>query len=165
MKDEPSYHRPRRSRLVLGIFLLVLGALLLAVNLGYGLPLGWWEYVPMLLIAFGLWGLILPNRHIDRVGGVWMLATGLYFLIGIFDLWDLGWSGAWPIFVIAAGLGFILHRQDEAPGGQAPANGIPRDGPGNNAGSHAGKDPGNHPLDRTPERTPDRTSDPDHGDS
>lgn len=112
MKESPAYHRPQRSRLVLGIFLLLLGALLLAVNLGYGLPVGWWQYLPLLFIAFGVWGLVLPNRHVDRVGGVWMIATGVYFLIGIFDWWDLGWSGAWPIFVIAAGLGFILHRHD-----------------------------------------------------
>jgi hypothetical protein len=112
MKESPAYYRPQRSRLVLGIFLLVLGALLLAVNLGYGLPVGWWQYLPLLFIAFGAWGLVLPNRHVDRVGGVWMIATGVYFLIGIFDWWDLGWSGAWPLFVIAAGLGFILHRRD-----------------------------------------------------
>lgn len=117
MKDVSSSHRPRRSRLVLGIFLLVLGGLLLAVNLGYGLPLGWWHYLPVLLIALGLWGVILPNRHLGRGGGIWLLATGLYFLIGIFDLWDLGWTGAWPIFVIAAGLEFILHRQDLPPPG------------------------------------------------
>jgi len=112
MKESSTYHRPQRSRLVLGIFLLILGALLLAVNLGYGLPVGWWQYLPLLFIAFGAWGLALPNRHVDRVGGVWMIATGVYFLIGIFDWWDLGWSGGWPIFVIAAGLGFILHRHD-----------------------------------------------------
>jgi hypothetical protein len=119
MKDVTTQHQPRRSRLVLGIFLLALGALLLAVNLGYGLPLGWWQYLPMLLIALGLWGLILPNRHLDRSGGVWLLATGLYFLIGIFDWWGLGWSGAWPIFVIAAGLGFIVQRHDDD-GGRHP---------------------------------------------
>lgn len=115
MNDESAHHRPRRSRLVAGIILLVLGALLLAVNLGYGLPWGWWHYLPWLLIAFGVWGLAVPSRHLDRVGGVWMLATGLYGLFGIHDWWDLGWGGAWPIFVIAAGLGFILHRHDDRP--------------------------------------------------
>lgn len=143
MNDLPSHQRPRRSRLVLGIFLLVLGALLLVVNLGYGLPMGWWEYLPLLLIGFGLWGLILPNRHVDRVGGVWMLATGLYFLIGIFDLWDLGWSGAWPIFVIAAGFGFILHRHDDK---QPPANDARAGGPARTPGTDLGNDPRNGEL-------------------
>lgn len=125
MNDE-SAHRPRRSRLVVGILLLLLGGLLLAVNLGYGLPVGWWHYLPWLLIALGLWGLAVPSRHLDRVGGVWMLATGLYFLIGIFDWWDLGWTGGWPVFVIAAGLGFILHRHEDAP----PPGNNPRPGNG-----------------------------------
>ena len=113
MKDESAPPRPRRSRLVVGIALLVLGGMMLAVNLGYGLPIGWWQYFPVLFMALGLWGLILPNRHLSRSGGVWLLAIGLYCLIGIFDLWDLGWSGAWPIFIIAAGLGFMLHRHDD----------------------------------------------------
>jgi hypothetical protein len=113
MNELSAQHRPRRSRLVVGIFLLVLGGLLLAVNLGYGLPVGWWQFLPWALIALGVFGLAVPSRHMDRVGGVWMVATGLYFLIGINDWWGLGWSGAWPIFVIAAGLGFILHRHDD----------------------------------------------------
>jgi hypothetical protein len=126
MKDESAHRQPRRSRLVMGIFLLVLGALLLAANLGYHLPWGWWRYLPGLLIAFGLWGLVAPNRHLDRVGGVWMLAAGLYCLCGIFGWWGLGWGSAWPIFVIAAGLGFILHRHDDRP--QTSEQGPPRDG-------------------------------------
>lgn len=126
MNDESPQHRPRRSRLVMGVFLLLLGGLLLAVNLGYGVPWGWWQYLPWLLVAFGVWGLAMPTRHLDRVGGVWMLATGLYFLIGLFDWWGLGWGGGWPIFVVAAGLGFILHRHDEGPadtGKDSPGDG------------------------------------------
>ena len=103
--------QPRgRSRLVLGLFLLALGLALLAVNLGYALPYGWWQWFPVPFIVLGLWGLLVPSRHLDRSGGVWLLATGLYCLIGVFDLWHLGWSGGWPVFVIAAGLSFILRR-------------------------------------------------------
>lgn len=108
----PQPHR-NRSRLVLGIFLLALGALLLAVNLGFSLPAGWWNWFPVPFIALGLWGLISPSRHLDRSGGVWLLATGVYCLIGVFDLLGLGWSGAWPVFVIAAGLSFMVHRHDQ----------------------------------------------------
>lgn len=129
MKDEPAHPQPRRSRLVAGIFLLLLGGLLLAVNLGYALPWDWWQYLPWLLVAVGAWGLVVPSRHLDRVGGVWMLATGLYCLFGIFGWWNLGWGGAWPIFVIAAGLGFILHRHEDRP--QPSDQGSPPGNPGN----------------------------------
>jgi hypothetical protein len=117
MNEAPPHHRPRRSRLVLGIFLLALGALMLAINLGYGLPVGWWQFFPVPLIALGLWGMIMPTRHLDRSGGVWLIATGVYCLIGVFDLFNLGWGGAWPIFVIAAGLSFVLHRHPDDQGG------------------------------------------------
>jgi hypothetical protein len=111
MNDVSARSRLDRSRLVVGIFLILLGAVLLAANLGYALPIGWWQYFPVPFIALGLWGIIVPNRHLDRSGGVWLLAIGLYCLTGIFDLFNLGWSGAWPIFVIAAGAGFMLHRR------------------------------------------------------
>jgi hypothetical protein len=110
MTEVPSRPYRNRSRLVLGVFLLALGAVMLAANLGYRLPLGWWQFFPIPFIALGLWGIILPNRHLDRSGGVWLLAIGLYCLIGVFDLLGLGWTGGWPIFVMAAGLSFMLHR-------------------------------------------------------
>ena len=110
MNERSTGRRPNRSRLVVGLLLLLLGALLLAGNLGYGLPEGWWQYAPVLLIAFGLWGVVAPSHHMDRHGGIWLIASGLYCLIGIFDLWGLDWSSAWPVFVIAAGLGFIVRR-------------------------------------------------------
>jgi hypothetical protein len=123
--NDVSPRSPRdRSQLVLGIFLILLGAVLLAVNLGYALPVGLWQYFPVPFIALGLWGIIVPNRHLDRSGGVWLLAIGLYCLTGVFDLFDLGWSGAWPIFVIAAGASFMLHRRrSEGDGGTTPPPG------------------------------------------
>lgn len=124
MNERSAGQRPNRSRLVVGLLLLLLGALLLAGNLGYGLPEGWWQYFPILFIAFGLWGVVAPGRHMDRHGGVWLIAIGLYFLIGIFDLWGLGWTGAWPVFVIAAGLSFIVHRHpNEEERSRSPGNG------------------------------------------
>lgn len=113
-----------RSRLVLGLFLLALGALMLAINLGYHLPIGWWKYFPAPFVLFGLWGLILPNRHLDRSGGVWLLATGIYCFIGVFGWWGLGWGTAWPIFIIAAGTSFIVGRHgDSEPRSQTPPGG------------------------------------------
>lgn len=116
MHDPSSDRNAGRSRLVLGLFLLALGALMLAVNLGFDLPRGWWRYFPLPLMALGLWGLLFPSRHLDRTGGIWLLATGVYCLISLFGLFGLGWGSAWPVFVIAAGLGFIVGRDHCIPG-------------------------------------------------
>jgi hypothetical protein len=65
----------------------------------------------------------MPSRHLDRSGGIWLLATGLYCLVGVFELFGLGWGSAWPIFVIAAGLSFLVRdgarerRTPDASGG------------------------------------------------
>jgi energy-converting hydrogenase Eha subunit A len=103
---------PRRghSRLALGIILLTLGAALLALNLGVRMPWELWRYFPVPLLALGLWGVVSPSRNLDRIGGMWLLANGLFCLIGIFGLFGLGWSSAWPIYIIAAGLSVILHQ-------------------------------------------------------
>src|SRR5678815_3344728 len=71
MEELKPHRNAHRSRLVLGLFLLALGGLMLAVNLGYTMPIGWWRYFPVPLVALGLWGLVMPSRHLDRSGGVW----------------------------------------------------------------------------------------------
>lgn len=106
--NDSHYGRPVRSRLVLGLFLLALGAALFAINLGYDLPDGWWRHAPWVLVALGLLGVVWPNQHLSRSGGVWLLATGLYALFGLFNWWGLGFASAWPVFVIAAGAAVLL---------------------------------------------------------
>ena len=96
MEDLKPHRNAGRSRLVLGLFLLALGGLMLAVNLGYQMPIGWWRYFPLPLMALGLLGLVLPTRHLDRSGGIWLFATGLYCLVGVFGMFGLGWGTAWP---------------------------------------------------------------------
>jgi hypothetical protein len=122
MTDTPNTSRCGPSRLVLGIFLLLLGAFLLALNLGVQVPWDLWEYFPFVLVALGLWGLIRPTPHIDRPGGVWLLATGLYCLIGMFHWFGLGWATAWPIFIVATGVGLMVPSVAPRSRGCKPAH-------------------------------------------
>lgn len=100
----------RRSPLVVGLILIVVGAILLAVNLGWGLPLALWNFWPVFLILPGLVAIFTPSRHLTRSGGVWLVAWGVYCQISQLDLWGLGWFTAWPIFVIAYGLDIVIGK-------------------------------------------------------
>lgn len=93
---------------------MLIGAGLLMVNLGYSLPFSAWHFLPIPLIAVGVWGLSFPGRHLSRAGGAWSLSVGLYLACGIFDLFGLGWGTAWPIFLIGLGLAIILGRNSRS---------------------------------------------------
>lgn len=108
----PPDSRPPRSQLVPGLVLMLLGAYLLAVNLGFSIPFSLWNYLPLPFIAVGVMGLSFPGRHLSRAGGAWMLCVGLYLACGMFHLLGLSWGTAWPIFIIGAGLSVILRRDD-----------------------------------------------------
>ncbi len=113
----PQPKRKQSSTLAAGIALLVAGAVLLAVNLGYRIPYLVWEYWPLALMAAGVLAMVFPSRHLSRSGGVWLLAVGAYAEISLHGYFGLGWGSAWPIFLIAAGLEMILDRRkgdDEA---------------------------------------------------
>jgi hypothetical protein len=102
------------SPLILGLILLAIGAGLLAGNLGFKVPVDVWHYWPFVLVVPGVIGALFPSRHLTRTGGVWLLATGIYGIFGMYRLFGLGWSGAWPVFIIAAGFNVIFedrHRR------------------------------------------------------
>jgi uncharacterized membrane protein HdeD (DUF308 family) len=113
MNDLQPNQRRRRSHLALGVFLLLVGGILLAANLGYGIPWDILLYWPILLMVFGLVGLVAPTRHMRRSGGMWLFVSGLYCQIGLTHWFGLGWWSAWPVFVIAAGVDLIFFKDEE----------------------------------------------------
>jgi len=94
----------RGHRLTWGVILLVLGAVLLAGNLGYMVPREIWRYWPFLLLGLGVSRLLLPNDHDGRRGGFWLIVVGLYGWVSEWHVLGLEWGTAWPLFVIAAGV-------------------------------------------------------------
>lgn len=117
------------NRLIWGLFLIAIGALLLAVNLGVELPHGVWNYWPFLVIAMGAAKMLFGGDLGGGGGGFWLVLGGLYGWISIWHVWGLTWGTAWPIFVIAGGLSVLLkpafarrRRPDGRDGG--PANAV-----------------------------------------
>ena len=97
------------NRLICGFFLIAIGAMLLAVNLGWAVPRGVWNYWPFLLIAMGAAKMLFGRDGESGGGGFWLILAGLYGWISIWNVWGLTWGTAWPIFVIAGGLSVILR--------------------------------------------------------
>ena len=107
-----------------GVFLLIIGSLLLARQLGAGFP-AWFFTWPMLLIGIGLF---IGVRHGFRGGG-WLfpLVIGAIFLADrISDNINLR-PFLWPIIIIGLGLFFIFKPRrrhcfrNEGQGWQSPA--------------------------------------------
>jgi hypothetical protein len=101
--EESTRRRRTASRLVFGGFLILIGALLFAVNLGVELPAGVWQWWPLLLVGLGSVKLVLGGPD-EREGGFWILLAGVYSGISVFHLAGLSWATAWPVFLIGAGL-------------------------------------------------------------
>jgi hypothetical protein len=99
-----------RSHLGLGILLLCVGVVLIALNLGFDIPWYLWKFFPVPMIAFGLWEILTPARDGNRVRGLGLLTHGVYCLISVFQLFGLGWSTAWPIYVVALGIAVLAKR-------------------------------------------------------
>jgi len=112
-EPNPTFSRRRRSHLVLGVFLLLVGGILLAANLGYGIPWHILLYWPVLLMAVGVVGLVAPSRHMHRSTGLWLFASGLYWQIGLTHWFGLSWWSAWPIFLIATGIDLIFFKEQQ----------------------------------------------------
>lgn len=109
-QDGETLERRRAGgRLVHGLFLLTIGALLLADNPGFDVPRRIWSYWPFLLLGLGAVKLLGPGRPEDRRGGYWLFVVGLWGLVGVFGLFGLDWSNSWPLFLVAVGLLMVFE--------------------------------------------------------
>ena len=112
MRRDRTERRARRQRgrgagkVVLGFYLMLIGALVFAANVGIDVPHGVWNYWPFLLIAGGGVRMIY-SRSFDE--GYWLLLAGLYCWVSTWNLLGLTWGTAWPIFLVAGGLSMVLE--------------------------------------------------------
>ena len=103
-----SRRRSSTGRLILGLYLMVIGVLLFSSNLGFEIPHGVWNYWPFLLIVGGGARIFFGGDRESWSEGFWLLLSGLYCWISVWNLWGLSWGTAWPIFVVAGGISLVL---------------------------------------------------------
>jgi hypothetical protein len=98
----------RSGRLVLGGVLLVIGAALLAAELGFEVPVRAWSWWPIVPLALGISRLVFSTDPERRRGAYWLIVVGVWGGICVLGLFGLGWGSSWPIWLIAVGLRFVL---------------------------------------------------------
>jgi hypothetical protein len=104
MDETTNEKRVSGGRLVTGIFLLVIGVLFLAGNLGFDVPERVWSYWPILVLGLGVAKLVTSDGSDGTGGGYWLIVVGIWGCASVFHWFGLNWGTSWPIFIIAAGL-------------------------------------------------------------
>lgn len=104
------------------VFLVILGLVLLAFNLGLLRRPSVDEWWPVILVAIGAW-MFIGALNNERERGAVFPATiiggaGLVFLINEWDLVPGGIGDLWPAFLIVVGMAFVmLYLLDERDAG------------------------------------------------
>jgi hypothetical protein len=103
------------GKLALGLVLLAFGVatFLEAVDLWDSGPL--WSYWPLILIAIGGANEIDAIRRRRSDGSYVLLGIGIWMFAGAFRVFGLSYGQAFPIALIVAGLGVVLHAVIDAP--------------------------------------------------
>jgi len=107
--SERRYRRGPRARFFWGLMLVGIGILGTADYLGLapGLDMNtWW---PALLILFGLGRALTAHSPRRLGGGVTTALIGLWILATLLHWHGLRWGNGWPLALVAAGVGEIVH--------------------------------------------------------
>ena len=100
------YRRNKSSRVVSGLFLLVIGFLLLAYKMGAPIP-GWLFTWPVILIVIGLY-IGLKSRFHNPGSYILLLVGGIFLIDNSIPGIDIH-NYIVPIVLISLGIGFILR--------------------------------------------------------
>lgn len=93
-------------RAILGIFLVVVGLLILLENLRMIPSLPWWLFTwQMLLIALGVINLLSGNR----TAAIILIGIGGVFLLE--DMYYIDFRDWWPLILIIIGLAFLFRQR------------------------------------------------------
>lgn len=97
------------GKLVFGIALLAVGILTFVDAIDVWEPRELWRYWPVILIVLGVSQEIDVIRTRKGDGGYILIAIGVWMLAGSQEFLGLSYRSAFPLGVVVAGLGVILH--------------------------------------------------------
>lgn len=105
------YKKGKKSNLVFGLFLILVGVALLLSNINIlpGILPAYLFSWKTLLIALGV---IFVITEKEKTSGIVLIAVGFYFLIP--DIWNINPREAglfWPVLFMVVGLSILLSRR------------------------------------------------------
>jgi hypothetical protein len=103
---EHSRQRPH-SQLGTGIFLLIVGVILLFDNFGVLNVGSVWKFWPVIIIAIGLSKLLDAQFTREYQKAFSMLFIGSWLLISELHIFGLYYGNSWPILLIGIGIGML----------------------------------------------------------
>jgi hypothetical protein len=103
------------GKLVVGLVLLVVGVASFLQSADLWDSRSLWSYWPLILIAIGAANETDAIRRRKSDGSYVLLGIGVWMLAGSFGLFGLSWSEAFPLAIVVAGLGVLLHAIIDVP--------------------------------------------------
>lgn len=100
-------NRYRRTGLLPGAVLIVIGTVVLLDHMGYLSADRLWKFWPVLLIVWGAAKLI---EACNRVFGAIVALLGVLLLLHNLGYTRLNWADLWPLVLIGVGLSLIWHK-------------------------------------------------------
>ena len=127
--DERGFIHPR---LVVGLLIMLLGALFLLDNLDLVDVGDVFRLWPLFFVAIGATMAVQPSGTANRGFGVFLVIAGLWVLLYDFDIIPVSFWDIWPVFLIGAGAWLVWRGIGEPAGARRPgdvAPGRPASGP------------------------------------
>jgi hypothetical protein len=95
------------SQLGVGIFLLIIGIILLLDNFDLLHVGSIWRYWPAIIIAIGLGKLLDAQLVREYQKACWMLFLGSWLFISELHVFGMSYGNSWPILLIGIGVGML----------------------------------------------------------
>jgi hypothetical protein len=104
-------HGGRRSSLLWGCILILLGLVLFLQNAGIPLPLNWWAvfiFIPAFWSFVGAWDSYHDEGRLTRRAAAALVGGVLLSVLALVFLFNLAFSSLWPILLIVGGVALLL---------------------------------------------------------